>query len=149
MKGASRIQIEIAKAPRGLATVARRAAEFALASQGVVGGELSIAFVSIAEMKRLHAKWLNDDSPTDVITFDLGESPSKRKSPVNGEIIICSSVARAHAAEHRVSHREELLRYVVHGCLHLCGYDDRRASDVRTMHAEQERVLARFMKTKK
>ncbi|MEK6642860.1 MAG: rRNA maturation RNase YbeY [Planctomycetota bacterium] len=149
MKGAARIQIEIAKAPRGLATVARRAAEFALASQGVVGGELSIAFVGVSEMKRLHAKWLGDDSPTDVMTFDLAESPSKRKTPVNGEIVICSSVARAQAAEHRVSHREELLRYVVHGCLHLCGYDDRRATDAKKMHAEQERVLARFLKVKK
>jgi ssRNA-specific RNase YbeY (16S rRNA maturation enzyme) len=112
VKGASRIIIEIAKAPRGLATMAHHVAEFALASQGILGGELSIAFVSTSAMKRLHATWLGDHSPTDVITFDLGESRSKRKTSVNGEIVICSSVARLQAAEHRVSYREELLRYV-------------------------------------
>lgn len=97
-------------------------------------------------MCRLHAEWFDDDSPTDVITFDLGGRSRKAPHEIDGEIIICPAIAKKQAAAFGAPLHDELLRYVVHGCLHLCGYDDRRAADAKKMHAEQERVLAAFLK---
>lgn len=100
-------------------------------------------------MGRLHAEWFDDNAPTDVITFDLGGRSQKASREIDGEIIICPAIAKKQAAAFDVPLRDELLRYVVHGCLHLCGYDDRRTADAKKMHAEQERVLAAFLKRKR
>lgn len=100
-------------------------------------------------MCQLHAEWFDDDSPTDVITFDLGGRSRKAPREIDGEIIICPAIAKKQAAAFGAPLRDELLRYVVHGCLHLCGYDDRRAADAKRMHAEQERVLAAFLRSKR
>jgi len=135
----------------------RRAAMSALAARGARRGELSIALVGRTEMKRLHAKWLGEDSVTDVITFDLRESmrrPRKRNGSaqgsitVDGQIVICTAVAMSEARRRRIPGKEELLRYVVHGCLHLCGYDDRRLADALRMQREQERLLREVLALK-
>ena len=100
-------------------------------------GELSIAFVSDAEIAMLHERFLGDPSPTDVITF-LGDSAMA----VAGEIVV--SVDHAEAASRALgqSFSDELTLYLVHGWLHLAGFDDRDPKPCAAMREAEKRALA-------
>ena len=116
-----------------------------LASERVRDAMLSITFVSNAAIARLHARHLGHQGATDVISF--GFAGSGKGSPVVGDIYIAPSVARANAIENGVPIREEIARLVVHGTLHVLGYDHPEA-DARTrspMWKRQERILARVL----
>jgi probable rRNA maturation factor len=131
---------------RPLAAALRRAACVTLQRHRVVQGVLDIAVVSTPEMKKLHARWMNDPAPTDVLTFDLRDRPRAKNAlrRVDGQIVVCRSFAASEARRRGLTLREELLRYVVHGCLHLVGYDDRRKADADRMTREQERLMERL-----
>jgi probable rRNA maturation factor len=116
-----------------------------LVSERVREAMLSITFVSNAAIARLNAKHLGHRGATDVISF--GFRGARKGSPVIGDIYIAPAVARTNALEHGVPVREELARLVVHGTLHVLGYEHPEA-DARTkspMWKRQERVLARVM----
>jgi probable rRNA maturation factor len=118
-----------------------------LASERVRDAMLSITFVSNAAIARLHARHLGHQGATDVISF--GFAGSGKGSPVVGDIYIAPSVARANAIENGVPIREEIARLVVHGTLHVLGYEHPEA-DARTrspMWKRQERLLARVLAT--
>ncbi len=99
-------------------------------------GELSVAFLTDAALARLHATFLADPSPTDVLTFAgipaLGQA---------GEICVSADTARAFAAGHRHDLSEELTLYIVHGWLHLAGHDDRQPEQKKRMRAAEARAL--------
>jgi rRNA maturation RNase YbeY len=99
--------------------------------------ELCFHFVPAPEMAGVNEKFLDHIGPTDVITFDHADSDEK----VHGEIFICPEVAVAQAREFRTSWQQEIVRYCVHGLLHLRGYDDVRAADRRKMKREEDRVV--------
>ncbi len=80
---------------------------------------VSVTFLAKRSMRRLNALHLRHDHPTDVIAFLL-EGPGRSLA---GDIYICRHVAARHAREHGVATREELLRLVVHGTLHVLGWD--------------------------
>lgn len=82
-------------------------------------GELSIAFVSKSEISRIHEEFMQDDSPTDVITF-----PGDIAEGMAGEICVCPEVALDYANENGREFTEELTLYLTHGYLHLCGFND-------------------------
>jgi probable rRNA maturation factor len=98
---------------------------------------LSIVFVSDASLARLHARHLGDKSRTDVITFDLSDD----LDGAAGEIYVSAQRARSVARARGVPARRELALYVVHGVLHLCGYDDRSRADRARMRDAEARVL--------
>lgn len=102
------------------------------------GGRISLVFVGDRALTRMHAERLGDPTPTDVITFDLGA----RAGAVEGELYVSVERARAVARAERVSARRELALYVVHGCLHLAGFDDRVPAARRRMIAAERAVLA-------
>jgi len=102
------------------------------------GKSVSIAFVTDAAIRKINRRFLGHDYATDVISFPLG-------SDLLGELVISAPYARAEARRRRISEREELLRYVVHGILHLLGYDDRTPAEKRRMWARQERELRRVL----
>ena len=83
-------------------------------------GEISIAFVSKSEISRIHEQFMNDATPTDVITF-----PGNKESGLAGEICVCPEIAFDYGQEHGVPFADELTLYLIHGYLHLCGFDDR------------------------
>jgi len=130
--------------PRALAEAAARAT---LRSERVRHAALSIAVVSnrtIAAMNRQH---LGHRGTTDVISF--GFLPATDDAPLTGDIYIAGDVARRAARERRITLREELVRLVVHGTLHVLGHDHpagsaRVASD---MWKRQERLVARVLRT--
>ncbi len=98
---------------------------------------LSVVFVSDAGLARLHARHLGDPTHTDVITFDLGDD----LGGPGGEIYVSAACARKTARKRSVAARRELSLYVVHGVLHLCGYDDRTRDDRVRMRAAETRVM--------
>lgn len=101
---------------------------------------VAIVFVSDPRLAELHGLHLGDPSPTDVMAFDLGASgfgPS-------GEVYVSVDRARAVARARDLAPDRELALYVVHGCLHLCGFDDHRARDRARMRAAERAVLARL-----
>jgi probable rRNA maturation factor len=107
---------------------------------------LSVVFVSDAELARMHGQWLDDPSPTDVIGFDLGgdEPPDERDGGPQAELYVSAERARAVARARGGDERRELALYLVHGALHLCGYDDRRADARRRMRRAERKVLERL-----
>lgn len=125
----------------GLSTRAvREAVAAALAEGGRPGLELSIVFVGAEELRRLHEERLGDPEPTDVMAFDLGE---EGPGPA-GELYVSVDRAREVAAELGVPTERELLLYVVHGVLHLCGHDDHDPRAAGSMRAAEGRVLERI-----
>ena len=84
-------------------------------------------------MRAINKKYLGHDYVTDVLTFDLGEA--------GGEIIICPQVACANAKAHRTSPSKEMVLYVIHGILHLAGFDDHRPRDILQMRRMEGKLL--------
>ncbi len=115
-----------------------------LEAEHVRAAMLSIAFVSNREIARLNRVHLGHRGATDVISF--GFARARATGPVLGDIYIAPGVARLHAAEHRVGVREELARLVVHGTLHVLGYEHPvDAGRGRSpMWRRQEALLARL-----
>lgn len=99
-------------------------------------GELSIVFMSDEMLAKLHEQFLDDPTPTDVITF-LGDSDMD----FAGEI--CVSVDRAveECQKHNNSLAEEVSLYLVHGWLHLAGLDDIREQDREVMRRAEATVM--------
>jgi len=104
--------------------------------------ELSIALVDDAQIKRLHLHFLGEGSVTDVLSFPLELDRAGRV--LSGEIVVCVPQARRQARRLGTTLADELLLYVLHGLLHLCGWDDRTAADFVAMHAQEDLILQRL-----
>lgn len=100
-------------------------------------GELSIAFLNDATLAHLHAEFLNDPTPTDVITF-----PGDPEEALAGEILVSAERAAAEAPRQGLAFSEELTLYLVHGWLHLAGLDDREADARQAMRQAEQSLLA-------
>ena len=112
---------------------ARAAVRAALSHGGRAQLALSVAFVSDAALARIHARFLSDPAPTDVIAFDLSDEQGEA-----GEIYVSVDCARRVGRQRGVGAARELALYLVHGSLHLCGYDDRSFRQrIRMRRAEQ------------
>ena len=114
----------------------QRAAAAAALHGGRAGLALSVVFVPEEELTALHAEHLGDPTPTDVITFDLGDGGGPQ-----GELYVSVDRALAEASQRGVPAERELLLYVVHGVLHLCGHDDHEPHDRARMRAAERAVL--------
>lgn len=106
-----------------------------LNGEGISHAEISLAFVDDSTIHRINRQFLNHDEPTDVITFPL------KKKPLEAELVIGVEVAQREAAERKLDVHDELALYVVHGLLHLCGYDDHSERDRREMRAREQHYL--------
>ena len=100
-------------------------------------GDLSVAIVDDRAIAVLNAQYLQKNAPTDVLAFSYGDDPDG----LAGEIVVSAETAARVASSLGEPPERELLRYCVHGLLHLCGYDDRDSSDRINMEAAQERAL--------
>jgi probable rRNA maturation factor len=102
----------------------------------VPDGELSLAFLTDAALARIHDDFLNDPTTTDVITFEGNTSLASA-----GEICVSADTAATFAATHDRDFSDELTLYVVHGWLHLAGYDDLKPAKKRRMRAAETRAM--------
>ena len=110
---------------------------------GCPAGELSIAFLTDKALARIHADFLDDPTTTDVITFE-----GNAKLGSAGEVCVSADTATNYAAQHGRNFSEELTLYVVHGWLHLAGYDDLKPEKKRLMRAAEKRAMNLLDKAK-
>jgi probable rRNA maturation factor len=112
-----------------------------LAGEGVRAAEVSLAVVDDAAIRAINRRHLDHDWPTDVITFRLSDPGA----PVlAAELVVSAEMAARTAGEAGTDPRDELALYVVHGLLHLCGFDDTTADAARAMRRREAEVLARL-----
>ena len=116
---------------------------------GLKSYELAVHLVSAAKMAGINEQFLQHSGSTDVITFDYRDGYSEELSEsaeVTGEIYISIDDALSQAREFSTTWQEEIVRYAVHGVLHLRGYDDLVASKRRIMKREENRLARRIAK---
>ena len=103
--------------------------------------ELGVQLLGAREMARVNQQFLEHAGSTDVITFSYAEPGEAR---LHGEIFICVSEAVAQAAEWGTTWPAEVVRYLVHGVLHLRGFDDLEPAKRRVMKREENRLVERL-----
>ena len=118
----------------GLARFGRRV----LAVAGRRGWEVSVLLVDDPTIRGLNRRWRRLDRATDVLSFPFGPGPDR----ILGDVVISVPRAAEQARRFRVPLARELKRLLVHGILHLMGYDHRTVAQRREMRALEERLLA-------
>lgn len=103
--------------------------------------EISIYFVTEKKIAALHDQFFQDPTLTDCISFPLDSSHL-------GEVFVCPATAKAYAKKKKLDAYEETALYIVHGILHLLGYDDLEAKAKRTMRKKEKSCMAHLYKLK-
>jgi len=101
---------------------------------------LGINFVGTKEMAKVNLQFLQHEGSTDVITFSYEDSELK----FHGELFICVDDAVQQAKKFKTSWQSEIVRYVVHGVLHLLRHDDVNVKAKRKMKSEEDRLLRKL-----
>lgn len=137
----------------------RDVAKRTLQEERVHSAVISIAVVDNAAIRDLNRRYRNHDDATDVLSFLLECHPAKPRSPVapdsgrnvvprgagkrlEGEVIISAEMAARRAAEFSWNPHDELILYLVHGLLHLVGYDDQTADEQSLMRSRERTILS-------
>lgn len=102
--------------------------------------EASIHFLDNPMMCEMHDKYFGDPSPTDCISFPL-KSQGKDPYRILGDVFVCPNTAKEYVAIHGGEVYEEVALYIVHGLLHLMGYDDIDEQDEKKMRAAESRHM--------
>jgi probable rRNA maturation factor len=118
-----------------LAAIARRL----LTAEGVASAEVSIALVDDATIREVNRRHLGHDWPTDVISFVLSDPDDDRLS---GELVVSAETAVIMAARDGLDPQTEVVLYVIHGLLHLCGFDDQTEAAAAAMRVRESEQLA-------
>jgi probable rRNA maturation factor len=117
----------------------RATAEAALRALGRADRDVHVSVVDDRAIRRLNARYLRRRTTTDVLAFDLhAPGPSR----LLGEVIVCADTARRQAKRVGVAVALELDLLVVHGLLHLAGWDDHEPREARLMHEREREILA-------
>ena len=96
--------------------------------------EIAIYFVSEKKICQLHEQFFQDPTPTDCISFPLDEN-------YLGDIFVCPATALSYAAKNNLDPQEETVLYIVHGILHLLGYDDLEVKARRLMRKKEKSCM--------
>ncbi len=119
----------------------------ALRHQGVVNGELNLLFVDTDSIHELNREHMGKDRPTDVLSFPLDDDDDLPGEILLGDVVVCPAIAGANAPEHagqghhRGSIDDEIALLVVHGVLHVLGYDHIEDDEAEEMEALEQTVL--------
>ncbi len=116
----------------------REIARGVLEGEGIKDYEISLAFVDNTTIHRLNKQYLDHDEPTDVLSFPYSAANAKK---LEGELIVGAEVASQQASERGHEVQAELALYVIHGLLHLCGYDDKSAGAEKAMRERERHYL--------
>lgn len=121
--------------------------EALLSELGIASAELGINLVGAREMTLLNETFLRHGGSTDVITFNHGTDAETSKSSapcLHGELFVCVDEAMTQAKRFRCTWQAEIVRYIVHGVLHLLGHDDLKPEPRRRMKREENRLVRRL-----
>lgn len=123
-----------------------------LQGEGVETAQISVALVDDPAIHDVNRTYLQHDYPTDVISFLLNDAPAQAgpaapaggAACIDGEVVISAETAARTAGELGCPPMHELALYLVHGLLHLCGYDDRTDADRTRMRCREQSHLQKF-----
>jgi probable rRNA maturation factor len=120
----------------------RRAASAVLRKECRRGGKVNVILATDDDLANLNTRYRGFDHPTDVLAFPMGEPefavPQER---VLGEVYVSLDRARQQAREYKITLAKEVDRLVIHGMLHLCGYDHQDSNSAREMKSKEEEFL--------
>ena len=119
----------------------KKSARAVLEGEGIADARISLALVDDKMVADINKRFLDHDGPTDVITFPMSNPKAKK---LEGELVLGVEVARREAEERGHDVHTELCLYVIHGVLHLCGYDDRNKKDSAEMRRKEREYLAKL-----
>ncbi len=111
--------------------------EKTIVNEGYRPGDIQIILVSDEYLLRINKEFLNHDWYTDIITFNYNSGPV-----ISGDIFISVERTLSNAKHLNISAQKELLRVIIHGVLHLCGYDDKTPSDKKLMTSKEDYYLS-------
>jgi probable rRNA maturation factor len=142
------LRVEVQTGVKGWAPRARDIAKWAGTAIGrrAAGGELGVRVVGSAESRRLNARYRGKDKPTNVLSFPPyapWASAGRPRRPL-GDLVICAQVVRSEAHEQRKPLEAHWAHLVVHGALHLIGYDHEREAEAKRMERREIAVLRRL-----
>lgn len=118
----------------------------ALTLLGLDRAEVSVLLVGSLGMRKLNARYRGQDKVTDVLSFPMGGGPDL-PSGVLGDIVICVPRAVSQAADYGVTEGEEIRRLLIHGLLHLLGYDHELNAYQKKKMTTKERELIHALQT--
>lgn len=101
---------------------------------------LDINFVSEKTITEINKKYLNHNYATDIISFNY----SFESNNLDGEILICNAVALYNADKFKTTYEQEIRRLIIHGILHLMGYDDATDAQRKLMRAKENKILSKL-----
>ncbi len=144
----SRVRVEVQRRVQAWAPAQAEIATWASVALGrqAAGRELGVSVVGPAESRRLNSRFRGKDRPTNVLSFPAAPLPARARREVRplGDLVICPQVLRAEAREQQKSLRAHWAHLVVHGALHLIGYDHERESEASRMERREISVLRRL-----
>jgi rRNA maturation RNase YbeY len=114
--------------------------EKVITGENSIPGDLIFILTGDESMLEMNRKFLNHDYHTDVICFDWSEA-----GRINGEIYLGFETICRNASLYGTGVREELIRVMIHGTLHLCGYNDEYSADREKMFGRQEKLLGEYL----
>lgn len=153
MNTIDQFQIEIQNSQTHLAIdeeQLKTAIRFLLESEQVNQAEISLAIVDNPTIRQLNQQYLEHDYDTDVLSFllDCDTALDSHQAElrgagkqIEGEIIVSAEMAVTMSAEYDWPAEQELLLYVIHGLLHLCGYDDLTEEELRIMRQREQQIF--------
>jgi probable rRNA maturation factor len=112
-----------------------------LEGEGIAEARISLVLLDDAAIHRVNKRFLNHDEPTDVITFPWSAPGGK---PLEGELLISTETAARTARSLNRAAQDEAALYVIHGLLHLCGYDDILATERQRMRRRERHYLKKL-----
>jgi len=110
-----------------------------VSSEGKQLGEIGIIFERDEDLLKINKNFLQHNYFTDVITFDYN-----RKNKIMGDILISIDTVRRNAVKYNQDFMTEIIRVIIHGVLHLSGYEDKSDKDKQTVRAMEELYLCRY-----
>jgi probable rRNA maturation factor len=113
-----------------------------LARENCVVGKVNVILATDTDLKNMNSQYLGRDRPTDVLAFAMGRDEHQAiQDQVVGEIYISLDRAQQQSLEYQVRFTREVERLVIHGLLHLCGYDHENDGDSHRMKTREEELL--------
>ncbi|MDR1527848.1 MAG: rRNA maturation RNase YbeY [Dysgonamonadaceae bacterium] len=100
-------------------------------------GDITYVFCSDSEILRMNQLYLKHDYYTDIITFDYSEGDT-----IAGDLFISLDTVKSNSEKYRTDYADELRRVMIHGILHLCGFDDKLPADARQMREKEDEALS-------
>jgi len=102
-------------------------------------GDISYVFCSDEEILKINKQYLNHAYYTDIITFDYSEGDK-----LSGDLFISLDTVKSNSEKFKTNYNEELRRVMIHGILHLCGYEDNTPMKKKTLHLKEDELLELF-----